>query len=371
MRILHPFQNFIHGPRVRSNLTPLEYRLDLAKFYVGEILWYAAKFFREPSHFHYGHYIVAVLLLLSSLALYIFVLFPFYISGTRHIPGPYIARVTVLYFAYRGYYDTANEYVHSLHEKYGPVVLVSPGCISLNTAADIRKVYGVRSKFNKPLEAQNLNNYGKPNAFSTPANDDHRRRRGRYASSYSKTNVTTGYIYKAMETRASLLLEKVRSKAHPTLSLDLYQLLHYYAVDVTAIMATGISTGLLDGKNMEFSRVLRGVFTGLSYVFWFNILNNITSWLPLTKILFRLLTPRVRDSYFAYGNLKDMVYSFFEKSSKIDNAERENPDSVLEKLKTHKDYGTEDLTDMHIASEIMDHMLAGALILLISQGLTN
>jgi cytochrome P450 len=34
--------------------------------------------------------------------------------------------------------------------------------------------------------------------------------------------------------------------------------------------------------------------------------------------------------------------------------------SVLSKLQTHKDYQSPDLTEMHVASEISDHLLAGA-----------
>src|SRR5438045_3349022 len=130
-----------------------------------------------------------------TLAMILYLMYAFYTCQVRHIPGPFISKITAFLYNYHGYRNTSNQYVYSLHQRYGSVVRVAPHLVSFNSVEAINAIYGVRSGFPKPPHIANLDNYGAPNTFSSVANEDHRRRRNRYASVLSKTNMTQGTAF--------------------------------------------------------------------------------------------------------------------------------------------------------------------------------
>jgi hypothetical protein len=273
----------------------------------------------------------------------------------RRLPGPFIGRFTSLWLVYQGYKNTSNQYIHALHLKYGPVVRVAPNVISFNSVEAIPAIYGVRSGFPKPAHAANMDNYGKPNAFSTVSNEDHRRRRGRYASVYSKSNMVQGPAYDGILRRTQQVLEMIRDCVKKGDSVDIYKIFHYYAIDNASLLVTGVSMRLLDGQNIGYSQDLRGVFSGLAYVFYFPIV----SWIVwLSRGLSHYLIPKaVLDALTAHERAQDM--NLRQWSSNRTGVEREVDNCLLVRMEEHKDFGTPDLTGLHVASEVCDHLLAG------------
>jgi len=90
---------------------------------------------------------------------------------------------------------------------------VAPDIVSFHSVEAITAIYGVRSNFPKPPSAASMDSYGKPNTFSSVSNEDHRRRGGRYASSYSKSNMTQGNGYEGILQRAKQLLAVIHDAA--------------------------------------------------------------------------------------------------------------------------------------------------------------
>jgi hypothetical protein len=299
----------------------------------------------------------ALYVLFSILVLlgYIFIIYPVFFCSVRHVPGPYISKFTSLWLTYQGYKNNANQYIHGLHQIYGPVVRVAPEVVSFNSVEAIPTIYGVRSNFPKPLSAANMDNYGKPNTFSSVTNEDHRRRRGRYASSYSKSNMTQGSGYEGILRRTKQILAVIHDAAVKEQSVDIYKIFHYYAVDNAALIASGTSMGLLDGHSIGYSQDLRDMFMGLAYVFYFSIISFLLRIMPNVSAYF--LPKPVLWAFQAYGRVQDKNIEHYSRSRSIQEPEFEN--AVLIRLQEHKDYGASDLTDMHIASEISDHLLAG------------
>jgi len=145
-------------------------------------------------------YLLLALLVLLS---YKLITYPIFSCSVRHVPGPYISKATSLWLTYQGYKNNANQHIHRLHKAYGPVIRVTPDVVSFHSVEAITTIYRGRSNFPKPPSAASMDNYGKPNTFSSVSNEDHRRRGGRYASSYSKSNMTQENGYEGILQRAN------------------------------------------------------------------------------------------------------------------------------------------------------------------------
>jgi cytochrome P450 len=260
---------------------------------------------------------------------------------------------------YYGYHRKSNENIRNLHLKYGNTVRVAPYIVSFDAPETIPQIYGVRSPFPKDWSAAKMDNFGAPCSFSTPLNADHRRRRNRFAAVYSKSSVTTGEGYQNIAKRTTRVLQKITENALKGLPTDIYWLFHYYAIDNVSLMASGTDTRLLHGENTKLSQDLRTGFDGLAYAWYFFLLKP---FLAISRDLTeKLVPPRFVKAYDAHEAIREHNLQHYHKArdaEKVGTSEYNK--SVLSKLQTHKDYQSPDLTEMHVASEISDHLLAGA-----------
>lgn len=140
----------------------------------------------------------------AALALFKFVLYPFYLSPLRHIPGPYLHRVSHIpaLQGQRKHYWVDK--VHGLHAKYGNVVVLSPTAVSCN--ADLKYLNDIYVKNMPKAEFYaNFTNHGPfPNMFASLGNKDHLRFRRMSQHLYSKTAILS-----AKNTTRTNMVEKV------------------------------------------------------------------------------------------------------------------------------------------------------------------
>jgi hypothetical protein len=57
------------------------------------------------------------------------------------LPGPTVSRITGLYLKWQELRANRTLYVHSLHEKYGPVVRIAPNEVSFTSWAAVKEIY--------------------------------------------------------------------------------------------------------------------------------------------------------------------------------------------------------------------------------------
>jgi unspecific monooxygenase len=146
-----------------------------------------------------------VLCVLASFYLaYQLVIYPFFVSPLRKIPGPYMFRISKLPALH---YQRTNQWVflvHELHKQYGDVVILSPNEISLNGNPQyLNDLY--TKNFPKLTFYENFRNHGhRDNMFSSLENERH--------INYKK-NVTGIYLKSAVfnpkNTTRLAILEKV------------------------------------------------------------------------------------------------------------------------------------------------------------------
>ena len=63
------------------------------------------------------------------------------ISPLSRIPGPFITRFTSLPLIYNEFKSNRRLHVHSLHQKYGPVVRLSPNEVSFTSLDALKEIY--------------------------------------------------------------------------------------------------------------------------------------------------------------------------------------------------------------------------------------
>ncbi|KAK1976428.1 oxoglutarate/iron-dependent oxygenase [Colletotrichum cereale] len=131
--------------------------------------------------------------LAAAFSLYLFVLavYRLYFHPLAKFPGPKIAALTVWYEFYfdgikRGRYTFQ---IQRMHEKYGPVVRISPNELHVNEPSFIDELYAGGGK-KRDKYAYFSAQFGIPDSvFGTPCHDLHRLRRGALNRFFSKASV--------------------------------------------------------------------------------------------------------------------------------------------------------------------------------------
>lgn len=140
-------------------------------------------------HYVNTHPITTQLVVAASLAVYFLILKPFYISPLRHIPGPYLHRISTVPALNGQRAGVWSETVYNLHLKYGDAVILSPTEISVNGSPKYINDICVKN-FPKSPYYQNFKNHGSmDNIFATLDNDQHLRYKRMIMGLYSKSAI--------------------------------------------------------------------------------------------------------------------------------------------------------------------------------------
>ncbi|ODV76712.1 cytochrome P450 [Suhomyces tanzawaensis NRRL Y-17324] len=166
------------------------------------------------------------------------------LSPLRHIPGPYLNRVSVLRALHGQRARSWISSVHQLHLQYGNVVVVAPNEISVN--GDPKYLHDIYVKnFPKSQFYGQFGNHGHPNMFSSLANDVHLRYKRVLTALYSKLAIFSP----KNTTRANLvekigqLVQAVDDSSRTNLGIDVYSLFASLAMDVVLAFELGASNG--------------------------------------------------------------------------------------------------------------------------------
>lgn len=200
----------------------------------------------------------ALCLLIGGLlfSFYRLVLFPLWLSPYRDIPGPYIHRVLGIPALW---FQVQNQWVrrvHSLHQQYGDVVLISPSLVSFNGRLDL--VHDVYVRNMPKLEYYKLfRAHGHDNLFLTISSAEHLRHRRLLHKLYLKTSVwglevtrqiLTLQMGKMGQRLALLLLENIAA--------DVYSLFGALAMDCITAFELGAQSGTDLMTNTRLREVL-------------------------------------------------------------------------------------------------------------------
>lgn len=179
--------------------------------------------------------------------------------------GPFLARFTDLWYAWRtrvGRFEFDNL---ELHKKYGPIVRYGPNRFSFNDPEALRIIYGPGSHFHKS-DWYDANNVPKPqaytqwNMFTTTDPKQHSEQRKPFTNAYSMTSLVSFEPY--VDECADIFEQRLTEVAGTGVPINYGHWLQCYAFDVIGHITFGERFGFLDS-----GRDIGGVMSALDDFF--------------------------------------------------------------------------------------------------------
>ncbi|KAI0192445.1 cytochrome P450 [Astrocystis sublimbata] len=178
-------------------------------------------------------------------------------SPIAKFPGPWYTILTDAIIQYTTVKGTKILYVNKLHEKYGPIVRISPQELSLRDPSVTRKVYSVKGEFPKAEFYDRLLN-GTPNVFSTRDIDVHRHYRRLLSSGLAESSLSTHLPI--IESKLQLAIERMSDEAHRRGATDVFHWFLAMATDVIGELSFGQGFQMLEtGEKNQYIRDLETV----------------------------------------------------------------------------------------------------------------
>ncbi|KAF4468343.1 benzoate 4-monooxygenase cytochrome P450, partial [Fusarium albosuccineum] len=261
-------------------------------------------------------------------------------SPLASLPGPKLGLLTSWQLKYHELHGNRTRYVHQMHQKYGNVVRVAPNEVVFSSLEAMKEIYLSKgSGFDKTSFYDLFSQFGlKYMSRSFGAKGPHSKRRRVIADRYANTNIVRDNSLHGIEERSQNFIK--RCKEAPRQELDIYIFLHCYAFDCVThhLFHPYGSDSILKQSDEEVMR--EAVFDSSLVRRLFNYYNPTLASL-LGKLGF-------------FGKSRDIPRSrnlMLTGAAGIDVADF----TLVSRMRDEK-FG---LGHLDIASECMDHMLAG------------
>jgi hypothetical protein len=283
----------------------------------------------------------------------------------RPIPGPRLYALSNIPLAINAWHGRSVHTMHQLHLKYGPAVRVGPQRISFNSLSALRTIYGAGSPFERTDFYSMFDVYGRPNMFTMASGYDHRERKKTLSHMYSNQTVLASHY-------SSMVMNKVAAfftmlEKEPKVASETFASLHYFSLDAISEFVYGPSYGGTNaqggapGHREMITDILDDDRRRLS---WFAVhIPAYTKWITsqtgwVETVIAKLgLLPMLKP--FTYTGIREhglkAFYSF--KNASPDEQLKYSETSVIGRMM--KIQTAQGLSDMDIASECADHLLAG------------
>ncbi|KAF7679745.1 hypothetical protein GT037_001396 [Alternaria burnsii] len=174
----------------------------------------------------------------------------------RKVPGPLIARWTRFYLSYQILSGNRMQYIHALHQRYGPVVRVSPIEVAINDPAGVRTIQKTSGGFDKGPWYQNTG----PGLLGMRDRGIHSRRRRLLAHSLSNSSLVVCEIL--IRKKIDLAMASIGHEAKIKGAADIYKWFSLMATDIIGDLTFGSSFCMLEtGKKTQYVLDLQAVMS--------------------------------------------------------------------------------------------------------------
>lgn len=224
-----------------------------------------------------------------------------YFHPLAKFPGPKIAGMTLWY---EWYYDAAlrGQYIFKIkemHEKYGPIVRITPDELHVNDPEFIPELYpsGGRKR-DKYRRAMQLFGFTEA-AISTVEHDLHRVRRGAMSRMFSKDSVRR--LEPIMQTNLNKLFKRFQELKESGEPVNLLHVYSAFTNDLITEYAFGISYNWLDAP--KFNRFFFDFITSFHEM---GAMANMFSWyMPLVNSLPDSFVKKINPGYADFLTFKE------------------------------------------------------------------
>lgn len=283
----------------------------------------------------------------------------------RRIPGPQLYRLTRWRLAYDAYQAKMVFSINQLHQKYGPVVRISSNEVSFNSLTALRTIYGAGSGFERTRFYSMFDVYGTKNLFTFGPVKDHRERKKLLSHIYSNQNILAPSSSSLIQGKVVAYLRLLERE--PDTACEIFTSLHFFSFDTISEFVYGPHHGgtqALSGSLSDRALLDDILNPSRRTMAWFAVhLPSYTRWITTrTGVVEKLVTflglmPMRKP--FVYSGIRDhalKAFYTFKAASEKTKAELADATVIGRLFKCQIKQG---LTDMDIASECADHLLAG------------
>jgi cytochrome P450 len=283
----------------------------------------------------------------------------------RKIPGPWLYATTRYRLALDAWRARSIHTVLDLHRRYGSVVRIGPNEVSFNSLTALKTIYGAGSGFERTSFYHMFDVYGRPNLFTFASGKLHRDRKKLISHIYANQTVLGAEFSAMVQSKVAGFLSLLdREPGHAS---EIFRSLHYFSFDTISEFVYGPEYG--GTMAMSGSRKCRDLISDIlnparRRLAWFGVhFPAYTKWITTrTGLLERLLNScgvMPMKKPFTYSGIRqhalEAFYSF--KNAPVEAREEAGEKTVMGRLFKVQDEAN--MTDMDIASECADHLLAG------------
>ena len=281
------------------------------------------------------------------------------------VPGPKLYAITRFRLACDAWQARSIHTIHKLHLQYGNVVRVGPKEISFNSLSALRTIYGAGSPFERTKFYHMFDVYGTPNLFTFESSKDHRKRKKLLSHIYANQTILGSEHTELVQEKVFGYMQMLERET--TTASEIFSSLHYFSFDTISEFVYGPDHGgtkslsIASGDRRLLDDILNPARRRMA---WFGVhFPKYTSWVSTrtgwTEKLVKFFHLMPMKKPFVYSGIREHAlnafYSF--KASSPETKAMLSESTVIGRLVRSKK--EQDITDLDIASECADHLLAG------------
>ncbi|KAL5051310.1 hypothetical protein BDW71DRAFT_193723 [Aspergillus fruticulosus] len=207
-------------------------------------------------------------------------------SPLRSIPGPFYTNLTRLPLKLSIITGQRIYFIHALHQKYGPIVRVSPTEISISSVAEFKEIHRVGSPFLKSKWYEKfVMGQHSPGVFAMSDPGQHAARRKLFARAFSKSELRRAWEG-VVRSKVRLAVDRIKGELDAEGGrCDLLKWWTFLATDVAGHLMFGEDFGMLEiGVKNEYIHVLENTMKGSGINAELPLIGSIARHLPFSSI---------------------------------------------------------------------------------------
>ncbi|KAF2013278.1 cytochrome P450 [Aaosphaeria arxii CBS 175.79] len=263
---------------------------------------------------------------------------------TRHLPGPWYTRFTHLHLKRAVVTGQRVFYIDDLHQKYGPIVRLSPNEVGIADLQGFREIHKIGTKYLKSSWYQRLVNFPKAGSFTMIDPRQHGPRRKLLSRSFSRSYLVENWE-QVVRDKAHLAIKKIKAAASQD-KADVFNWWMLLASDISAHLAFGESFGMVEmGHENQFVRVLKKLTMGA----------GIAVEMPILRLLRFVPIPAVQEMFNAY----EFILKGADRAVTIARSRTGEANVFAKVIEDSEKEGDGHIDDMDVRIEAMNVIIAG------------
>jgi Cytochrome P450 len=285
-----------------------------------------------------------------------------------HVPGPRSYAISKWRLAFDDWRGIRTRTIHQLHQQYGPAIRIGPSELSFSSLLALRTIYGAGSGFERTSFYRMFDVYGHQNLFTFASVKAHSERKKLLNHAYSKSSILKVSAI-AVEEKVWHFLQLLESE--PEVGSEIFGSLHYFALDnITEFLYGKFGSTNAMGRKHERGMISDILDPKRRKLAWFSShLPRYTKFLSSRtglseKVVSALgLLPQQKPT--VYTGIRNHALRSWERfkpaleQEKADSAKNTIIQRLWQSHTSNKDKKDRGLSDLEIASECADHLLAG------------